>query len=50
LARNKGDKDYTDSKKQIVISLINDNCLFGAIDNEMIEMLSIKIGKEDNEK
>src|SRR4051794_9290127 len=34
----------------MMVSLINDYSLFGATDNEMIDMLSLKIGKENNEK
>ena len=45
MARNKGDKDYSKSEKQLLISLINDYSLFGATDNEVIQMLSKKIGK-----
>lgn len=33
-----------------MISLINDYTLFGATDDEMITMLSLKLGKENNEK
>lgn len=33
-----------------MVSLINDYSLFGDSDDEMIEMLSKKIGKENNEK
>ncbi len=46
MARNKGDKDYTKSEKQLLISLINDYSLFGATDSEIIRMLSTKIGKK----
>ena len=49
MARNKGDKDYTKSEKQLLISLINDYSLFGARDNEIIQMLSKKIGKKISE-
>jgi hypothetical protein len=49
LARNKGDKDYTKSEKQLLISLINDYSLFGATDSEIIQMLSTKIGKKISE-
>ena len=49
MARNKGDKDYTKSEKQLLISLINDYSLFGATDNEIIQMLSTKIGKKISE-
>jgi len=45
VARKKGDKDYSKSEKQLLISLINDYSLFGATDNEVIQMLSKKIGK-----
>ena len=45
MARKKGDKDYSKSEKQLLISLINDYSLFGATDNEVIQMLSKKIGK-----
>ena len=50
MARKQGDKDYTQREKQMMISLINDFSLFGASDDEMIKMLSIKLGKENNEK
>jgi hypothetical protein len=50
LARQKGDKDYTDREKQMMISLINDCSLFGALDDEMIRMLSLKLGKDNSEK
>ena len=46
MARNKGDKDYSKSEKQLLISLINDYSLFGATDSEVIRMLSTKIGKK----
>ena len=49
LARKKGDKDHTKSEKQPLISLINDYSLFGAHDNEVIQMLSKKIGKKISE-
>ena len=49
MARNKGDKDYSKSEKQLLISLINDYSLLGATDNEIIEMLSTKIGKKISE-
>ena len=42
MARNKGDKDYTKSEKQLLISLIYDYSLFGATDSEIIQMLSIR--------
>jgi hypothetical protein len=50
LVRKKGDKDYSAREKQMMVSLINDYSLFGATDEEMIKMLSIKLGKENNEK
>ena len=50
MVRKKGDKDYSSREKQMMVSLINDYSLFGATDNEMIKMLSLKIGKENNEK
>src|SRR3954454_6401783 len=50
MARNKGDKDYSQREKQMIISLINDYSLFGATDDETIQMLSLNLGKEDNEK
>jgi hypothetical protein len=46
VGRKKGDKDYTNSEKQLLISLINDYSLFGATDDEIIQMLSEKIGKK----
>jgi hypothetical protein len=46
VARKQGDKDYTKSEKQLLISLINDYSLFGARDHEVIQMLSRKIGKK----
>jgi hypothetical protein len=49
VARNKGDKDYTKSEKQLLISLIHDYSLFGARDYEIIQMLSKKIGKNVSE-
>jgi hypothetical protein len=49
VARNKGDKDYTKSEKQLLISLINDYSLFGAHDDEIIQMLSVKLGKKISE-
>ena len=49
MARNKGDKDYTKSEKQLLISLINDYSLFGATDSEIIQMLSTKISKKISE-
>jgi hypothetical protein len=49
VARNKGDKDYSKSEKQLFVSLINDYSLFGATDNEVIQVLSHKIGKKISE-
>ena len=49
MARNKGDKDYTKSEKQLLVSLINDYSLFGATDSENIQMLSTKLGKKISE-
>ena len=49
MARNKGDKDYTKSEKQLLISLINDYSLFEDTDNEIIQMLSKKLGKKISE-
>jgi hypothetical protein len=49
VARKKGDKDYTKSEKQLLISLINDYSLFGAHDHEIIQMISKKIGKKISE-
>jgi hypothetical protein len=46
VARKKGDKDYTRSEKQIMISLINDYQIFGAIDSEIIQMLFRKTRQE----
>ena len=49
MSRNKGDKDYSKSEKQLLISLINDYSLFGATDSEVIQMLSAKLGKKISE-
>jgi hypothetical protein len=49
VARNKGNKDYSKSEKQLLISLINDYSLFGATDSEVIQMLSTKLGKKISE-
>ena len=49
MARKKGDKDYSKSEKQLLISLINDYSLFEATDSEVIQMLSHKIGKKISE-
>lgn len=50
MIRKKGNKEYTKREKQMMISLINDYSLFGDSGNEMIDMLSLKIGKENNEE
>ena len=42
-------KDYAEYEKQMMISLINDYCLFGATDDEMIKILSKKVGKNISE-
>ena len=47
MARKKGDKDYSKSEKQLLVSLINDYSLFGATDNEIIQMLSVKDRQEN---
>jgi hypothetical protein len=49
VARKKGDKDYTKSEKQLLISLIDDYSLFGLRDHEIIQKLSKKIGKNVSE-
>jgi hypothetical protein len=49
VARKKGDKDYTKSEKQLLISLIDDYSLFGAHDHEIIQKLFKKIGKNVSE-
>jgi len=46
VARNKGDKDYPKSEKQLLVSPIRDYSLFGAHDQEIIRMLSQRIVKE----
>ena len=50
MVRKKGDKDYSSREKQMMVSLINDYSLFGSTDDEMIDMLSVKLGKLNNEK
>jgi hypothetical protein len=50
LARNKGDKDYSKSEKQLLVSLINNYSLFGARDREVIQMLSETISKKNDPK
>src|SRR6478609_7862275 len=47
--KKRGDKDYTKSEKQLLVSLINDYSLFGATDSENIQMLSQKIGRKISE-
>jgi len=49
VARKKGDKEYTKTEKQLLISLINDYSLFGATDSEIIQMLSEELGKKISE-
>ena len=49
MARNKGDKDYSKSEKHLLVSPINDYSLFGVHDDEIIQMLSIKIDKKISE-
>jgi hypothetical protein len=46
VARKKGDKDYTKSDKQLLISLIDDYSLFEATDNEIIEVYYQKKAKK----
>lgn len=45
LSRNKGDKDYTKTEKEILISMINDYQMFRFTDVEMMDLLSQKLGK-----
>ena len=40
--QEKGDKDYSKSEKQLLISLINDYSFFEAHDHEIIQILSKK--------
>jgi hypothetical protein len=49
LVRKKGDKDYSKSEKQLLISLINEYQIFGATDREIIQMLSENLGKKISE-
>src|SRR3954470_19881889 len=49
MTRKKGDKNYSKSEKQLLISLINDYSLFGATDNAIIQMLSQRIDKKISE-
>ena len=46
MATKKADKDYTKPQNHLLISPINDYSLFGAHDQEIIRMLSQRIGKE----
>jgi hypothetical protein len=46
MSRNKGDKDYTKTEKEILISMINDYQMFRFTDVEMIDLLSKKLGKK----
>jgi hypothetical protein len=46
VARKQGDKYYTKSEKQFLISLINDYSLFVAREHEVIQILYKKIGKK----
>ena len=46
MTRNKGDKDYSKSEKQFLVSPISDYSLFGVHDQEIIRMLSQRIVKE----
>ncbi|MGD9534131.1 MAG: hypothetical protein AB7V56_10215 [Candidatus Nitrosocosmicus sp.] len=45
MSRNKGDKDYTKTEKEIIISMINDYQMFRFTDLEMMDLLSKKLGK-----
>jgi len=47
VVRKRENKDYTDREKQMMISLFNYYSLFGLTDDEMIQMLSIKLGNEN---
>jgi DNA-directed RNA polymerase subunit L len=49
MVRRKGDKDYSKREKQMMISLINDYSLIGTNDDEIIQMLSEKLGKKISE-
>jgi hypothetical protein len=46
VARKKGDKDYTKSEKQIIISLISGYSRFGEHDYEIIQMQKRKDSEE----
>lgn len=45
LSRNKGDKDYTKTEKELLISMINEYQMFRFTDVELMELLSRKLGK-----
>jgi hypothetical protein len=45
MSRNKGDKDYTKTEKEILISMINDYQMFRFTDVEMMDLLSKKMSK-----
>lgn len=45
MSRNKGDKDYTKTEKEILISMINDYQMFRFTDIEMMDLLSKRLGK-----
>lgn len=45
MSRNKGDKDYTKTEKEILISMINEYSMFRFTDIEMMDLLSKKLGK-----
>jgi hypothetical protein len=42
MAIKKRDKDYSAREKQMVVSLINDYSLFGATNDEIVQILSTK--------
>lgn len=45
MSRNKGDKDYTKTEKEVLINMINEYQMFRFTDVEMMELLSKKLGK-----
>ncbi len=45
MSRNKGDKDYTKTEKEMLISMINDYQMFRFTDIEMMDLLSKRLGK-----
>lgn len=45
MSRNKGDKDYTKTEKEILINMINEYQMFRFTDVEMMDLLSKKLGK-----